>query len=117
MRRWPNTWRHNCRRPALSSKDWARIDDLGAKLPQHTMLIAMLLEELVRDCGCEVAGLAANVESARRARRQHDYDAVLLDIGLQRADGRARGEADGRSAYHQALSRSVASKARRGSRN
>jgi len=84
---------------------------------EDTVLIAVLLEELVRDCGCEVAGLAANVESARRARRQHDYDAVLLDIGLQRADGRARGEADGRSAYHQALSRSVASKARRGSRN
>jgi DNA-binding response OmpR family regulator len=49
---------------------------------EDTMLIAMLLEELVRECGCEVVGPVLDIESARRAVARHDYDAVLLDIGL-----------------------------------
>ncbi len=43
----------------------------------------MFLEEIVRECGCEIAGLAFNIESAREAVGRRDYDAVLLDIGLQ----------------------------------
>jgi DNA-binding response OmpR family regulator len=62
-------------------------DKQAKKLPrvliiEDTVLIAMLLEELVRECGCEVAELAFDLESARRAVARHDYDAVLLDIGL-----------------------------------
>jgi DNA-binding response OmpR family regulator len=49
---------------------------------EDSALIAVLLEELVLECGCEVVGLASNIESARQAIAQHDYDAVLLDIGL-----------------------------------
>ncbi len=49
---------------------------------EDTVLIAMLLEELVRECGCEVTELAYDIESARRAVARRDYDAVLLDIGL-----------------------------------
>lgn len=49
---------------------------------EDTVLIAMLLEEIVRECGCEIAGLAFNIESARQAIGRHNYDAVLLDIGL-----------------------------------
>jgi DNA-binding response OmpR family regulator len=49
---------------------------------EDTVLIAMLLEELVRECGCEVTELAYDIESARRAIARRDYDAVLLDIGL-----------------------------------
>ena len=49
---------------------------------EDTVLIAVLLEELVRECGCEVVGLATDIESARQAVARRDYDAVLLDIGL-----------------------------------
>ncbi len=49
---------------------------------EDTVLIAMLLEELVRECGCEVVEPAFDIESARLAVARHDYDAVLLDIGL-----------------------------------
>ena len=49
---------------------------------EDTLLIAMLLEELVRECGCEIAQVASDLESARQAVARRDYDAVLLDIGL-----------------------------------
>ena len=49
---------------------------------EDTLLIAMLLDELVRECGCEIAQVASDLESARRAVARRDYDAVLLDIGL-----------------------------------
>ena len=49
---------------------------------EDTVLIAVLLEELVRECDCEVVGLATDTESARQAVARRDYDAVLLDIGL-----------------------------------
>jgi DNA-binding response OmpR family regulator len=49
---------------------------------EDTVLIAMLIEELVRECGCEIAGVAYDIESARQAVARRDYDAVLLDIGL-----------------------------------
>lgn len=49
---------------------------------EDTALIAMFLEDIVRECGCEVAGLAFNIETARQAVARANYDAVLLDIGL-----------------------------------
>jgi DNA-binding response OmpR family regulator len=64
----------------VSRKDAQRLPRV--LIIEDTVLIAMLLEELVRECGCEVAELAFDLESARRAVARHDYDAVLLDIGL-----------------------------------
>ncbi len=64
----------------MSRKDAQRLPRV--LIVEDTVLIAMLLEELVRECGCEVTELAFDIESARRAVARHDYDAVLLDIGL-----------------------------------
>jgi CheY-like chemotaxis protein len=49
---------------------------------EDTALIAMKIEELVRECGCEIAGIASRLKDARQAIARHNYDAVLLDVGL-----------------------------------
>jgi CheY-like chemotaxis protein len=47
---------------------------------EDTALVALMIKELVRECGCEIAGIASSLKDARQAR--HNYDAVLLDVGL-----------------------------------
>ncbi len=49
---------------------------------EDTAVIAMLIDEIVRVAGCEVTGIAYSMETARAALARHDFDAVLLDLGL-----------------------------------
>jgi CheY-like chemotaxis protein len=46
-------------------------------------IVAMLIEEFVRELGWEVAGLAASVEAALAALERTDADVVILDVNLQ----------------------------------
>ena len=50
---------------------------------EDTILIAMFIDDIARFCGCDVAGTSYTLQEAREALGRHDYDAVLLDIGLQ----------------------------------
>ena len=50
---------------------------------EDTLLIAMFIDEIARFSGCDVAGISYTLQEAREALGRHDYDAVLLDIGLQ----------------------------------
>ncbi|MFZ0065502.1 MAG: response regulator [Pseudolabrys sp.] len=45
-------------------------------------VIGDLISDLLREFGYNISGMAHNVHSARREIAKHDYDAVLLDIGL-----------------------------------
>lgn len=65
---------------ALGQKEAKRLPRI--LIIEDSALIAALLEELVLECGCDVVGLASNIESARLAIAKRDYDAVLLDICL-----------------------------------
>ncbi len=50
---------------------------------EDSLLIAMFIDEIAQSCGCDIAGTAYTLQEAREALARHDYDAVLLDIGLQ----------------------------------
>lgn len=45
-------------------------------------MIVDLIDNLLREFGYTVAGTAHNIHSARHEIAKHNYDAVLLDIGL-----------------------------------
>ena len=50
---------------------------------EDTLLIAMFLNEIAQSCGCEITETAYTLQEARDAISGHNYDAVLLDVGLQ----------------------------------
>jgi CheY-like chemotaxis protein len=45
-------------------------------------MIAAFIEDLVHDFGCVVSATASTGPSAMRELAKHDFDAVLLDVGL-----------------------------------
>lgn len=45
-------------------------------------MIAMLIEELIGQLACKVAGFASSAAEARRMAREVDFDVALLDINL-----------------------------------
>ena len=45
-------------------------------------MIAAFIEDLVQDFGCVVSATASTGPSALRELAKHDFDAVLLDVGL-----------------------------------
>ena len=45
-------------------------------------LIAELMVDIIREAGCYVASIAADITSARGAIGRADYDAAVLDYGL-----------------------------------
>ena len=45
-------------------------------------MIVALIDDLLREFGYTVSGMAHNIHSARNEIAKRDYDAVLLDIGL-----------------------------------
>jgi CheY-like chemotaxis protein len=49
---------------------------------EDTALVSIMIEELMPECGCEIAGIASSLKDARQAMARHNYDAVLLDVGL-----------------------------------
>ncbi|HXZ47086.1 MAG TPA: response regulator [Pseudolabrys sp.] len=53
---------------------------------EDEFLIALLIEEISRDIGYRISGIAHNTAEARAALAKRNFDAVLLDINL---DGRS----------------------------
>jgi CheY-like chemotaxis protein len=49
---------------------------------EDNYLLADALCDLVRDCGCEVAGAVGHVESALEFVQQRDIDGAVVDINL-----------------------------------
>jgi CheY-like chemotaxis protein len=68
----------NARHPAIRLRPRPRI-----LIVEDTLLIAMFIGEIAQSCGCDVAGTSYTLQEAREALGRHNYDAVLLDIGLQ----------------------------------
>jgi DNA-binding response OmpR family regulator len=49
---------------------------------EDELLIALMIEEMVRDIGYRVSGVAHTIAMATRAFAKPNYDAVLLDINI-----------------------------------
>lgn len=49
---------------------------------EDEMLVAMLIEDMLADLGCEVVGPLANVQDASRAAGTEKLDAAILDLDL-----------------------------------
>jgi CheY-like chemotaxis protein len=45
-------------------------------------MLALSLEDMLRDLGCVVAGTAAKIDDALEMARTHEYDVALLDVNL-----------------------------------
>ena len=52
---------------------------------EDEVMVAMLVEDILLDLGCELAGLATRLDDALRLARQAEIDLALLDVNL---DGR-----------------------------
>jgi DNA-binding NtrC family response regulator len=52
---------------------------------EDEVLIALMMEEMVREIGYKISGIAHNIATARREFAKQNFDAVLLDISV---DGR-----------------------------
>jgi CheY-like chemotaxis protein len=50
---------------------------------EDEVMIAIMLESMLEDFGCEVVGLASSIEEALTTIRQEVMDGVLLDMNLQ----------------------------------
>jgi CheY-like chemotaxis protein len=46
-------------------------------------LVAMLIEDLLQDCGCSVVGPCGSVETALAAARTDTFDLAVLDVNLR----------------------------------
>lgn len=49
---------------------------------EDTLLVAEVILDVLRECGCEVVGPAARVQQAVALARQNDIDGALLDMNL-----------------------------------
>jgi DNA-binding response OmpR family regulator len=56
---------------------------------EDELLIALFLEEMIREFGYRVSAVARTIPEARRELAKRNYDAVLLDIKI---DGRYKTE-------------------------
>jgi CheY-like chemotaxis protein len=50
---------------------------------EDDLLVALLIQEMIRNCGRRVSGIAPNAEAARHEFAKRNFDAVLLDLTLQ----------------------------------
>lgn len=50
---------------------------------EDELLIAMILEDVLRDLGCEIVGPAASVEKALKLAREEIFDAAILDVTIR----------------------------------
>jgi CheY-like chemotaxis protein len=55
---------------------------LRVLIVEDESLLAMMVEDLVRDAGWSVAGMAASVDEAMRAVERGGFDVALLDVNL-----------------------------------
>ena len=49
---------------------------------EDDLIIALMMEEIVREMGCAVSGIAGTLGMARLQFAKRDFDAVLLDVNL-----------------------------------
>jgi DNA-binding NtrC family response regulator len=61
----------------------AELSGLKVLIVEDEPLIAMTLEDLLKDSGCTVAGPAASVKQGMRLIEQEAVDAAILDVNLR----------------------------------
>jgi CheY-like chemotaxis protein len=49
---------------------------------EDELMIRMLLQDMLEDLGCTVAGEAARIDEAEELARQADFDVAILDVNL-----------------------------------
>jgi CheY-like chemotaxis protein len=59
-----------------------QLDGLTVLAVEDESLVAMLLEDLLHDLGCNVVGPAPSREHALSLLEQHEIDAAVLDINI-----------------------------------
>ena len=52
-------------------------------LVEDEMLVAMMLEEVLQELGCEIVGPVSRIDAARAAIADDGFDCALLDINLR----------------------------------
>lgn len=60
----------------------ATLEGLRVLVVEDELLVAMSLEEVLRDAGCVVVGPVPRVERALKAAREEAIDIALLDVNL-----------------------------------
>jgi CheY-like chemotaxis protein len=60
----------------------ARSDPLRILVVEDELFVAMLVEDLLGELGCEVVGPAASASEAARAAEREVFDFALLDVNL-----------------------------------
>jgi len=66
---------------------WTDAKDLAGRrilVVEDEMFVAMMIEDLLRNLGCEVVGPAANVSDALKLVATHPLDGAVLDVNLGR---------------------------------
>ena len=63
---------------AISSLNGMRV-----LLVEDEVLVAMMLEEILEEFGCEVVGPISRIEAAKAAIEHNGFDCALLDINLR----------------------------------
>lgn len=58
------------------------LQGLRVLVVEDEMLVSMLLEDMLTDCGCEVVGPAADVDAALDLATSAQIDAAILDLNL-----------------------------------
>lgn len=58
------------------------LDGLRVLIVEDEPLISFMLQEMVEDLGCQVAGMFVGVADALEACRGDDFDVALLDLNL-----------------------------------
>jgi CheY-like chemotaxis protein len=66
---------------ALRERDW-RCATASILIAEDELLVALHIEDLVRDLGHDVVGPAARIEEVLRLVRTERFDAALLDVSL-----------------------------------
>ena len=60
----------------------SRIRPRRILIVEDDLVIALMMEEIVREMGCAVSGIAGTLGMARLQFAKRDFDAVLLDVNL-----------------------------------
>ena len=64
------------------SQQRSRIRIRRILIVEDDLVIALMMEEIVREMGCAVSGIAGTLGMARLQFAKRDFDAVLLDVNL-----------------------------------
>jgi CheY-like chemotaxis protein len=64
------------------SQQRSRIRPRRVLIVEDDLVIALMMEEIVREMGCAVSGIAGTLGMARLQLAKCDFDAVLLDVNL-----------------------------------